>query len=102
MSTTAVSDGACYQQSQETILVKRALMDAAAKRVLLLDHTKFRRQALHQLAPLTAFDVVIVDADVAPDELEALRELGVRTLVAERGAARGAEPLPGEGLGRAP
>jgi hypothetical protein len=66
MSTTAVTAGRCYHQSQETVAVERALIEAAARRVLLLDHTKFSKQGLYALAPLTSFDVVLVDHGYPP------------------------------------
>ncbi|MGI8308313.1 DeoR/GlpR family DNA-binding transcription regulator [Saccharopolyspora hattusasensis] len=50
MSTTAVVEGHCLHRSQETIQVKRALMETTGKRVL-LDHSKFDRRAVHELAP---------------------------------------------------
>jgi DeoR/GlpR family transcriptional regulator of sugar metabolism len=82
MSTTAVTNGNCYHQSQETVAVKRALMDSVDRRVLLIDHTKFSKTGLHQLAPLTAFDLVIVDRGIAPDDLAALQSRGVPVQVA--------------------
>jgi DeoR/GlpR family transcriptional regulator of sugar metabolism len=83
MSTTAVLDGFLYHKSQETILIRHALMASAARRILLVDHTKFRRRAVHQLAPLTDFDAVIVDADIDSEDLRAMRELGAEVHVAE-------------------
>lgn len=82
MSTTAVTNGRCYHQSQETVAVKRALMDSADRRVLLIDHTKFSKRGLHQLAPLTAFDSVIVDSAAAEGDLAALRAQGVPLQIA--------------------
>ena len=90
MSTTAVLDGHLYHKSQETILIRHALMASAARRILLVDHTKFRRRAVHQLAPLTDFDAVIVDADIAQEDLDAMRDLGVEVHVAA--AEAGGEP----------
>ncbi|MCQ6248500.1 DeoR family transcriptional regulator [Streptomyces malaysiensis subsp. malaysiensis] len=76
MSTTAVTAGRCYHMSPETVQVKQAMMAAAARRVLLVDHTKFVNQGLYALAPLTDFDLILVD-DVAPaGEVRRLRELG--------------------------
>lgn len=90
MSTTAISDGVCCHQSEETLAVKRALMAAARSKVLLVDHTKFEMQALHELAPLDAFDMVIVD-DRTPDARVAeLRDAGIAVEVA------GAEDLGGD------
>jgi DeoR/GlpR family transcriptional regulator of sugar metabolism len=83
MSTTAVTNGYCYHQSQETVAVKRALMGAVDRSVLLLDHSKFNKSGLHQLASMTAFDLVIVDSATPPDSLAALRAQGVKLLVAD-------------------
>ncbi|MER6108286.1 DeoR/GlpR family DNA-binding transcription regulator [Streptomyces hirsutus] len=80
-STTAITRGHCYHQSQETVAVKRALMDACARKVLLVDHTKFRRRGLYQLAPVTAFDLVIVDSGIPASDLDALQADGVEVLV---------------------
>ena len=77
MSTTAVVGGHCLHRSQETIQVKRALMDTTAKRVLLLDHSKFERRAVHELAPLTDFDVVIVDPGTPEEVRDELHAAGV-------------------------
>jgi DeoR/GlpR family transcriptional regulator of sugar metabolism len=82
MSTTAVVDGDLFHKSDETILIRHAMMAAAARKILLVDHSKFRRRATHQLAALTDFDVVIVDAGIDDRELAAMRERGVRVEVA--------------------
>ncbi|MFF9899991.1 DeoR/GlpR family DNA-binding transcription regulator [Streptomyces longispororuber] len=84
MSTTAVTRGRCYHTSPETVQVKRAMMAAATRRVLLADHTKFTRDGLYALAPLTDFDVVVVDDGVAREEVRGLRERGTEVLVVER------------------
>ncbi|MFC5724208.1 DeoR/GlpR family DNA-binding transcription regulator [Streptomyces gamaensis] len=84
MSTTAVTGGGCYHQSEETVQVKRALMECAARRVLLVDHTKFSRQGLYALAPLTRFDVVLVDDGLPQEEVRRVRELGVAVRTVRR------------------
>lgn len=82
MSTMAVADGVCLDRSQETVQVKRALMSAAAKRVMLVDSGKFSLRAVQELAPLTDFDVVIVDSATPPELVESLRGQGVTIEVA--------------------
>lgn len=82
MSTTAIIDGYLFHKSDETIPIRHAMMAAAARKVLLVDHSKFRRRATHQLAALTDFDAVIVDAGIAERELGAMRERGVHVEVA--------------------
>ncbi|WP_405743625.1 DeoR/GlpR family DNA-binding transcription regulator [Streptomyces sp. NBC_01525] len=78
LSTSAVDNGHCYHQAQENVLVKRALMAAARRKVLLVDHSKFGRQALYELAPLADFDLVISDTQLPQEEQDALQSLGVR------------------------
>lgn len=92
MSTTAITNGYCYHQSQETVAVKRALMDAADRKILLADHSKFTKNGLHQLAPLTAFDLVIVDKETPEEEITAQRAAGVNLHVAGAGAPPRSDP----------
>lgn len=82
MSTTAVTRGHCYHQSQETVAVKRALMEVSDRSVLMLDHTKFRRRGLFQLAPLTAFDHVLVDDGTDAALVRSMRTEGIDVSVA--------------------
>lgn len=82
MSTSAIMDYTCYHHAQETDIVKRVMLDAAQRRILYVDHTKFTRRAMHRLAPVSDFDVVIVD-DLTPREhVSHLRQLGVEVIVA--------------------
>jgi DeoR/GlpR family transcriptional regulator of sugar metabolism len=73
-STSAASGGLTYHQEQEIVLVKRAMMRSATRKVLLMDHTKLGGTALHQLAPLTDFDDIVVDAGAPADVVRTLRE----------------------------
>jgi DeoR/GlpR family transcriptional regulator of sugar metabolism len=86
MSTTAILDGELYHESEETVLIRRALMDAAGQRILLADCTKFGQGAVHHLASLTAFDVVIVDSGIDERELASMREHDVEIRVADAGS----------------
>ena len=77
MSTSAVSDCVALHQDQRTMAGKRAMMASAKRRILLVDHTKFGKVALHKLAPLRDFDLVVVDSEIDEDRLEELRECSV-------------------------
>lgn len=81
MSTSAVHDGTCYHQTRDTVDTKRAMLRAAATRLLLVDHTKFARRALHALAPLADFDRVLVDALTTEHDRADLRSRGVTLTV---------------------
>lgn len=81
MSTSAITDDTCFHQMQETVDTKRAMLDAAATRILLVDHTKFERRALLALAPLTEFDHVVVDWRTPSETVDRLRRKGVDIVV---------------------
>ena len=82
MSTTAVTDGVCYIQSQDTVVTRRALIASAARTVAMVDHTKFVRRALHRLVDLATLDRVVVDDGTAGSVLNGLRRRGVRVDIA--------------------
>jgi DeoR/GlpR family transcriptional regulator of sugar metabolism len=82
LSMAAIIDGTVFHQSSEVVAIKQAMMAASAKKILLMDHTKFERRALHCLCPLTDFDAVVVDDRVAAERVEALRRDGANVVVA--------------------
>lgn len=88
MSTAGVLDGVAYHQTLETVDVKRAMFDAARERILLVDHTKFDKRALHEVRPLVDFDRVIVDAGTDRQQVARLKQSGVNVVVARRHATR--------------
>lgn len=82
VSTSAICAGDAYHQEERIVVVKRAMLHAAAKRYLLLDHTKLNRVALHRVAPLSDFDLVIVDSGASEAALADLRHHEVQYEVA--------------------
>jgi DeoR/GlpR family transcriptional regulator of sugar metabolism len=83
MSTTAVTGGSCYHRSEMTVMVKRAFLACAARKVLLVDHAKFGRPAPHLLCPVDAFDAVVTDSGLDEEDLADLRQRGVTVEVAQ-------------------
>ncbi|HEY2673999.1 MAG TPA: DeoR/GlpR family DNA-binding transcription regulator [Rugosimonospora sp.] len=72
MSTTAVTDGKCFHQSPDTVMVKQALMEVVSRRILVVDHTKFARRGMHHLADLSDFDIILVDDGIPAETLDRL------------------------------
>ncbi|MCQ4633057.1 DeoR/GlpR family DNA-binding transcription regulator [Shinella sp. CPCC 100929] len=83
MSLSAIVDDVVYHQSPETVATKRAMFESSARRVLLADHTKFERRALHHFSTLEEFDAVIVDEDIPISHLSRMRAKGINVIVAD-------------------
>ena len=83
MSTSSIFNGRCYPQTQETVETKRAMMAVSDQRILLVDHTKFSRRALHALCPVRDFDHVVVDSTTSQSDISALTESGATVTIAE-------------------
>ncbi|QFG26258.1 DeoR/GlpR family DNA-binding transcription regulator [Actinomadura sp. WMMB 499] len=84
MSTAAITGDVAYHQSLETVDIKRAMFDAANVRILLADHTKFEKRALHALVPLSDFDTVIVDAATPDEHIKRMQAKGIHVVVAPK------------------
>jgi DeoR/GlpR family transcriptional regulator of sugar metabolism len=74
MSVAAVSGNYIFQPEEEFVKLKRIMLASAEKRVLLIDHTKLEKVALHRLAALQEFDHIITDAGIDEQKLKALKE----------------------------
>lgn len=83
-STTAICNGTTYHPDQQIVSVKRLMMRRARTRYLLADHTKFGKTALHEFAPLEAFNAVVVDDGLDPEQRESLLSHGVQLEIGER------------------
>ncbi|RKT90124.1 DNA-binding transcriptional regulator of sugar metabolism, DeoR/GlpR family [Saccharopolyspora antimicrobica] len=74
LSTSAMNARLTYHQEQEIVLVKRAMLASATTKVLLMDASKVARSALHQFAPVSAFDHVLLAGDLDAALVEEMRE----------------------------
>ncbi|QUH04310.1 DeoR/GlpR transcriptional regulator [Saccharopolyspora erythraea] len=74
LSTSAMNAQMTYHQEQEIVLVKRAMLESASTRVLMMDASKVGRAALHRFAPVSAFDHVLLAGEFDPELVEAMRE----------------------------
>ena len=82
MSMSAITDDMVFHQSPDMVETKRAMFESASKRILLADHTKFGRRALHAFADLTEFDVVIVDQLTDAAHISRMRAKGINVVIA--------------------
>lgn len=82
VSTSAVSGRYAYHQEDRIVSVKRKMLEVAAKRYLLMDHSKLNKVALYRLVPLSDFDLVIVDSGASREALADLERHNINYEVA--------------------
>jgi DeoR/GlpR family transcriptional regulator of sugar metabolism len=78
MSTSAVTDAQCFHPDEGFAEVKRAMLASAGFKILTVDHTKFTRTALHRVAPVADYDLVVVDEATPAAEIERLERAGAK------------------------
>ena len=74
MSDAAVVGNTVCNPYEFVAETKRAMLDVSARSILLVDHTKFERRALHEVVPVSRFDTVVVDAATNPAIVAQLRD----------------------------
>lgn len=82
LSSPAVSGTQVFHMDADVVRVKKAMMNAAVKTCLLVNHTRFDRVALHVLADLEDFDWVITDQVPEPAIEEHLSNAGIQLTIA--------------------
>jgi DeoR/GlpR family transcriptional regulator of sugar metabolism len=94
MHSVSVRGGLTYPSFEE-VDAKRAMIEAASEVILVADHSKFGREALVRVAPLTAVQRIVTSPGVDPSELAAIAEMGIEVIIAEpwsMGSGRGTGP----------
>jgi DeoR family transcriptional regulator, aga operon transcriptional repressor len=87
IGTHAISWPALTETSLEAAAMKRAMIAAARRTVLLADATKFGAAAFCRICELTAIHEVVTDDRADPDEIARLRDLGLGVTVVASGRA---------------
>lgn len=82
ISASGVRDDVVYHPYGDVAAVKTKMMEVAERTILLLDHTKFKRRALHAFGKISDVDVVVVDSKTPAECVDRLKEYGVEVLVA--------------------
>jgi DeoR/GlpR family transcriptional regulator of sugar metabolism len=74
LSTSAMNAHMTFHQEQEIVLVKRAMLETGATRVLMMDASKVGRAALHRFAPVSTFDHVLLAGELDTGLVAEMRE----------------------------
>jgi len=82
ISTPAISGARVYHMDDNVIRSKRAMIASAARRCLLVNHKRFNHTALHVLATVDEFEVIITDQEPPDGARVALERANVALRVA--------------------
>lgn len=81
LSAPAVSGLSAYHMDEAVARSKRAMIAAADRKVLLINHRRFAQSALHKMADLAEFDSIITDA--RPHDHQMIERAGIPLVIAE-------------------
>lgn len=84
VSASGIADGIAWHPDPQVVAVKQAMLGATKCKYLLVDHSKLGHSALHEVAPLSDFDTVVVDADTPAEAVRELEGHGAHVVVAGR------------------
>ena len=82
MGAAAVGPQGVMQQDVILVAAERRLIDRAEQVILLVDSSKFQSSSGAIVCALDEVDVLITDQGIAPETAEAIRQAGVRLLIA--------------------
>ena len=82
ISAPAVSGLQAFHMDDNIVRAKQAMMQAATRKCLLVNHSRFNRTALHVLSDLKSFDWIITDSEPDNNVSEELKSAGLTLTVA--------------------
>lgn len=80
LGANALSTAGVYTHHDGEAAINAALVDHAARVVLVADHTKLGATAFAKICDISALDTLITDGDAAPELLVELRSAGLEVL----------------------
>jgi len=81
VGTQSIGEQSLSDASIEIATVKRAIIAAARRVILLADGSKFQSASFFRFSDVTVVHELITDASAPAEALQALRKLGIRVTV---------------------
>ncbi|WP_437583308.1 DeoR/GlpR family DNA-binding transcription regulator [Paramicrobacterium sp. CJ85] len=73
-STSTMDAAWTYHQEQDVVAMKRVMLSAGARRVLMMDGSKVGKTSLHRYVPVAEFTDLVVTGDVSDEFLSSVDE----------------------------
>ena len=93
LSVAGVNDRGFYNSNLLLVETERAMMHAADEVIVVADSTKFGRQSLAHLCPLTSVKTLVADEQLSTEWREIVTALGVELVIASIGEPQPSIPL---------
>lgn len=77
LSTTTIQGLSMYTQDEQVVRAKRAMIDIATKKLLLVDSSKFHFTALNYVTDLKVFDTVLLPRETENELIDRMINAGV-------------------------
>ncbi len=90
MHSVSLQGGLMYPSFEE-VESKRAMIEAASEVILLADHSKFGRDALVRVAPLTAVHRIVTSTGIDRDIAAGIRDRGIDLIIVDPAVRRTVE-----------
>jgi len=79
-SGLSIKNGMTNRKIEEAV-VKRAMIEAAARRVLLMDSSKMNCHTLATVGPVEMIDIFVTDDGLSPEDRKAIEDQGVEVVI---------------------
>ena len=84
LSVAGIHGGSLYNQNSLLVQSERKMMQQSQQVVLLADSSKFGQQALARLGGIDEIDIIVTDAAVSDEQLDAVKKAGCQIIVADQ------------------
>jgi DeoR/GlpR family transcriptional regulator of sugar metabolism len=88
LSASAIADGQVLHQDQDMVAMKRAMVRSSRRRILLADHSKLGRGALHRVGDIDEFDLLIIDDGFSEEQFKHVDDRAVALEIVPMGVER--------------
>ena len=78
VSTTCINGTGIYHPDEDAAITKASFVKLGARKILVLDSSKFLNFGMHFVASLASFDDIVIDSNLSTAQSEQLRESGAR------------------------
>lgn len=78
VSTTCINGAGIYHPDEDAAITKASFIKLGARKILVVDSSKFQNFGMHFVASLADFDDIVIDSNLSKSQWRLLEESGAR------------------------